>query len=43
MTYAGPGIYTSAADLTDYGQDVVLNPTYGLSKLAKPASIFNSL
>jgi mannan endo-1,4-beta-mannosidase len=40
MTYAGPGIYTTAANLTEYGQDIVLNPTYGLSVLATPASIF---
>jgi Cellulase (glycosyl hydrolase family 5) len=40
MTYAGPGIYTSAASLTDYGLEVVLDSTYGLSALAKPASIF---
>jgi len=40
MTLTGPGTYTKASDLTDYGQDVVLNATYGLSVLAKPASIF---
>jgi Cellulase (glycosyl hydrolase family 5) len=40
MTYAGPGIYNVASDLTEYGQDVVLNSTYGLSVLATPASIF---
>jgi mannan endo-1,4-beta-mannosidase len=40
MTYTGPGIYTQASDLTIYGQDVVLNPTYGLQVLAKSASIF---
>jgi len=40
MTYAGPGIYTKTSDLTDYGQDVVLNPTYGISTLATLASIF---
>ena len=40
MTYAGPGIYNVASDLTEYGQDVVLNSTYGLSALATPASIF---
>jgi Cellulase (glycosyl hydrolase family 5)/Calx-beta domain len=40
MTYAGPGIYTQTSDLTTFGQDVVLNPTYGLQVLAKPASIF---
>jgi hypothetical protein len=42
MTYAGPGIYTQTSDLTEYGQDVVLNPTYGIQALAKPASIFAS-
>jgi hypothetical protein len=40
MTYAGPGIYTQTSDLTTFGQKVVLNPTYGLQVLAKPASIF---
>jgi mannan endo-1,4-beta-mannosidase len=40
MTYRGPGIYTQTSDLTTYGQDVVLNPTYGLQSLATPASIF---
>jgi hypothetical protein len=39
MTY-NCAIYTQPSDLTNYGQDVVLNPTYGLSVLAKPASIF---
>jgi hypothetical protein len=34
------GTYTQASDLTIFGQDVVLNPTYGLSVLATPASIF---
>jgi mannan endo-1,4-beta-mannosidase len=42
MTYQGPGIYTQPSDLTNFGQDVVLNPTYGISVLAKPASIFTS-
>jgi hypothetical protein len=32
--------YTQASDLTIYGKDVVLNPTYGLSVIAKPASGF---
>ena len=40
MTYYGPGTYTQASDLTIFGTDVVLNPTYGLSVLAKPATIF---
>ena len=40
MTLKGPGIFTQASDLTEYGQDVVLNPTYGLQALATPASIF---
>jgi hypothetical protein len=39
MTY-NCGIYTQTSDLTEYGQQVVLDPTYGLSVLAKPASIF---
>jgi hypothetical protein len=34
------GTFTQASDLTTYGKDVVLNPTYGLQVLAKPASIF---
>jgi hypothetical protein len=40
MTYAGPGIYTQPSDLTAYGRDMVLNPSYGLSVLAQRASIF---
>jgi hypothetical protein len=40
MTYSGPGIYTQPSDLTNYGQDVVLNPSYGLSVLARRATIF---
>jgi hypothetical protein len=40
MTYHGPGEYSQTSDLTIYGQDVVLNPTYGLQALAKPATIF---
>jgi hypothetical protein len=39
MTY-NCGTYTQPSDLTNFGQDVVLNPTYGITKLAKPASIF---
>jgi mannan endo-1,4-beta-mannosidase len=39
MTY-NCGIYTQTSDLTIFGKDVVLNPTYGLSVIAKPASIF---
>jgi hypothetical protein len=39
MTYQA-GVYTQTSDLTIYGQDVVLNPTYGIQALAKPASIF---
>jgi mannan endo-1,4-beta-mannosidase len=39
MTLA-TGIYTQTSDLSTYGQDVVLNPVYGLQALAKPASIF---
>jgi len=39
MTY-NCGIYTQPSDLTTFGKDVVLNPTYGLSVIAKPASIF---
>jgi len=41
MTLKGPGTYTQASDLTIFGTDVVLNATYGLSVLAKPASIFD--
>jgi mannan endo-1,4-beta-mannosidase len=40
MTYSGPGIYTATKDLTDYGQDVVLNPAYGITWHAVRASIF---
>ncbi len=39
MTYH-VGIYTQTPDLTLYGQDVVLNPSYGLQALAHPASLF---
>jgi hypothetical protein len=41
MTNTGPGIYVDSSNLTQYGTEVVLNPTYGLSVLAKPASIFD--
>ena len=37
MTY-NCGHYTQTSDLTKYGQDVVLNGTYGLQKLAKKAN-----
>ena len=40
MTYTGPGIYSRPSDLTEYGRQVVLDPTYRLSALAKRASIF---
>jgi mannan endo-1,4-beta-mannosidase len=39
MTY-NDGVYMQPSDLTIYGQDVVLNPTYGITKLARPATIF---
>ncbi len=39
MTYEC-GQYTQPSDLTDYGQDVILNPSYGISVLAKRATIF---
>jgi Cellulase (glycosyl hydrolase family 5) len=39
MTY-NCGEYTQASDLTEFGQQIVLDPTYGLSVLATPASIF---
>jgi mannan endo-1,4-beta-mannosidase len=41
MTYRGPGLFGGAADLTEFGRDVVLNPSYGLRALATPASIFS--
>lgn len=41
MTDTGPGIYVDSANLTAFGQEVVLNSSYGLSVLAKPASIFD--
>jgi mannan endo-1,4-beta-mannosidase len=37
MTY-NCGTYNQASDLTSFGQDVVLNPQYGIKLLAKPAS-----
>jgi mannan endo-1,4-beta-mannosidase len=39
MTHTG-GTYTESSNLTAYGQTIVLDPTYGLSVLATPASIF---
>jgi Cellulase (glycosyl hydrolase family 5) len=39
MTYKA-GVYTQPSDLTIYGKDVVLNPTYGITAIAKRASIF---
>jgi mannan endo-1,4-beta-mannosidase len=40
LTLAGPGTYATTADLSTFGQDVVLNSTYGLAVIAKPATIF---
>jgi hypothetical protein len=37
MTYSC-GTYTRASDLTNFGRDVVLNPNYGITPFAKPAS-----
>jgi len=34
------GVYNSTHDLTNFGRVVVEDPTYGLLKLAKPATIF---
>ena len=39
MTYSC-GTYSQPADLTEFGQDVVLNQTYGIAALARRASIF---
>jgi Calx-beta domain/Cellulase (glycosyl hydrolase family 5) len=39
MTYHC-GVYTQPSDLTAYGQDVILDPSYGISVLAKRATIF---
>jgi mannan endo-1,4-beta-mannosidase len=39
MTY-NCGAYAQPSDLTNFGQDIVLNPTYGLSTVAKAATIF---
>ena len=36
----GCGRYTQASDLTNFGKEVVLDPTYGIAVLAKRASIF---
>jgi hypothetical protein len=41
MTNTGPGIYVDSSNLTTFGQEVVLNPNYGLLALAKQASIFD--
>ncbi|HEX4050522.1 MAG TPA: cellulase family glycosylhydrolase [Steroidobacteraceae bacterium] len=40
MTYHGPGIFRQAADLTQFGRQVVLDPVYGLKARAHPASRF---
>jgi hypothetical protein len=34
------GIYNQTSDLSTFGQDVVLNPIYGLKAIAKRATIF---
>jgi hypothetical protein len=39
MTYHGPGLYSVPSDLTQYGLDLALNPAYGWSALASPASV----
>jgi len=39
MTYHC-GAYTQTSALTLYGQDVVLNPIYGITAHAKRATIF---
>ena len=39
MTY-NCGAYSRPSDLTNFGQDVVLNPTFGIKALARPASTF---
>jgi hypothetical protein len=41
MTNTGPGIYINSSNLTEFGTEVVLNSSYGLLALAKPASIFD--
>jgi mannan endo-1,4-beta-mannosidase len=38
MTYHC-GQYSGTSDLTRYGRDIVLNPTYGLKALARPPSL----
>jgi hypothetical protein len=40
MTYQGPGLYSAPSGLTQYGLDMALNPAYGWSALASPASVF---
>jgi len=39
MTY-NCGVYNVPSDLTIYGEDVVLNPVFGIKVLAKPATSF---
>jgi hypothetical protein len=39
MTYAC-GQYSRPSDLTNFGQDVILDPTYGITALSRRASIF---
>lgn len=41
MTYSC-GTYSQPSDLTNFGQDVVLNPTYGIRALARPAAVFDN-
>lgn len=41
MTYSC-GEYSRPSDLTNFGRDVVLNPTFGIKGLARPASVFYS-
>ena len=41
LTNSGPGVYVDSSNLTEFGEEVVLNQTYGLLAVAKQASIFD--
>jgi len=40
FTLSWDGVYHSTADLTNYGRQVIEDPTYGTLKLGQPATIF---
>jgi mannan endo-1,4-beta-mannosidase len=40
FSMSNDGNYNAPSDLTSYGQDFVLNPTFGIQTLARPATVF---